>query len=133
MLGKADKISLAITAAILGWVIPGAGYAVIKDYKRAVILFVVITGLFLIGLYVGSVAVIDTINTRAWFYAQILFSPAVELIARYTASERLVVYGRPADIGQLYTALAGILNLVCILKSAAIAMHGELAYKQETE
>jgi hypothetical protein len=130
---KFDKISLAAVAAIIGWIIPGGGYAVIRDYKRAAIIFVVITLMFLTGLYVGSVAVIDTINAKAWFYAQILVSPAVELIARNVARSGASVYGKPAEIGQLYTALAGILNIVCVFKAAAIAAHGNLVYKKDKE
>lgn len=126
-----DNIAMAITAAILGWAIPGGGYAVIKDYKRAAIIFVVLTSMFAAGLYVGSFAAIDTVHAKAWYYAQIFFSPIVEVIARHTASNEMVVYGRPADIGQLYTSLAGMLNLVCILKAAAIAMHGKDAYKEK--
>jgi hypothetical protein len=130
---KGDRYSLAITAAILGWVIPGGGYAVIKDYKRAAIVFVVLTLMFGTGLYVGSLAVIDTINAHAWYYAQILFSPVVELIARSNASSGEHVYGRPSEIGQLYTSLAGMLNLVCAVKAAAIAAHGDLVYKKDKD
>ncbi|MFI4911411.1 MAG: DUF6677 family protein [Sedimentisphaeraceae bacterium JB056] len=131
MIDKNDKISLTITVAILGWVIPGGGYAVLKDYKRAAIIFVVLTLMFLTGLYVGSYTVIDTINAKAWYYAQIMFSPAVEIIARHSAKSGIHTYGRPSDIGQLYTSLAGMLNLVCIFKAAAIAAHGNLVYKKE--
>ena len=127
---KSDKIPLAITAAIVGWVIPGGGYAVAGEYKRAAVIFVVITLMFLTGLYVGSVAVIDTINARAWYYAQILVSPAVELIARNVAASGKGVYGKPAEIGQLYTSLAGILNIVCIAKATAIVAHGNAVYKK---
>lgn len=131
MAGKTDKILLAITAAILGWVIPGGGYAVLKDYKRAAVIFIAISGMFLTGLYVGSIASIDVISAKPWYYAQILFSPVVELIARTTAKGEMHVYGKPAEIGQLYTSLAGMLNLVCIVKAAAIAMHGDEAYKKD--
>ncbi len=131
MAGKTDKIMLAITAAILGWVIPGGGYAVLKDYKRAAIIFVAITLMFLTGIYVGSIAAIDVITAKPWYYAQIMFSPIVEVIARVTARGDMHVYGKPAEIGQLYTALAGMLNLVCIVKAAAIAMHGGAVYKKD--
>lgn len=131
MAQKSDKIPLAITAAILGWAVPGAGYAVVKDYKRAAAIFVTLTLMFIIGLYVGSYAVVDTVNAKAWYYAQILFSPAVELIDRHTVKTGEHVYGRPAEIGQLYTALAGVLNLICILKAAAVAAHGNLIYQKK--
>ncbi len=130
---KSDKIPLTITAVILGWAVPGAGYAVVKDYKRAAVIFVTLTLMFLIGLYVGSYAIVDTVNAKAWYYAQILFSPGVELIARHTVKTGEHVYGRPAEIGQLYTALAGVLNLVCILKAAAVAAHGNLIYQKKKD
>ena len=125
-----NKILLAIGAALLGWLIPGAGYALLRDYKRAVVIFIALVGMFTVGIYVGSFAAIDTTNAKAWYYAQILFSPVVEVIARFVAGRGMLVYGKPADIGQLYTSLAGMLNLVCLLKSAAIALHGKDAYKE---
>lgn len=122
---------LAIATAILGWVIPGGGYAVLKDYKRASVIFVVLTLMFAGGLYVGSLAVIDTVTAKPWYYAQILFSPLTEVIARIVVKNGMHSYGKPAEIGQLYTSLAGMLNLVCIVKAAAIAMHGDLVYKKD--
>lgn len=133
MVNKTDKISLAITAAILGWVIPGGGYVVLKDYKRAAIIFVTLTSMFLIGLHIGSFAVVDTVNARVWYFAQILFSPVVEIIARSVAKSGEHVYGRPSEIGQLYTALAGMLNIVCIFKAAAVVAHGDIVYKKDKE
>ncbi|MHC5001190.1 MAG: DUF6677 family protein [Planctomycetota bacterium] len=101
-----------ITVALAAWIIPGAGHFLIRERKRGVILFAVITTLFVIGLHVGSIGVVDWVSGRIWFYAQIMYSPAVGLIGNITKHGGYPVYGRPADIGQIYTGIAGMLNLL---------------------
>ncbi len=118
--------SLLIVATIaLGWAVPGLGYAVVKEYKRAIICFLGITLLFVLGLYIGSIAVIDSVNYKPWYVAQILTSPLVHLISIHVNScKGIQSYGKPAEIGQLYTALAGLLNVLCIIGSAYMAYYG---------
>lgn len=106
-----------IVIAALGWLIPGGGYWLLREYKRAVIIFVTITLTFCIGIYVGSIGVIDSVQGKPWFAAQVLNSPAVFILAEMTKSGRFISYGRPAEIGQLYTSIAGLLNLLCIINS----------------
>jgi hypothetical protein len=100
---------------VLGWVIPGGGYFLLGENKRAVIVFVAITLTFCIGIYVGSIGVIDPVQAKPWFAAQILNSPLVGLLGKMTASGRYLSYGKPSEIGQLYTSISGLLNLLCII------------------
>lgn len=99
----------------LGWVIPGGGYLLLGENRRAVIVFVVIVLTFCIGIYVGSIGVIDPVQAKPWFAAQILNSPLVALLGKMTASGRYMSYGKPNEIGQLYTSISGLLNLLCII------------------
>ncbi|MBN1795086.1 MAG: hypothetical protein JW804_00275 [Sedimentisphaerales bacterium] len=116
------SLLLLITAG-LGWAIPGAGYWFIGQYKRAIIVFVTITLTFTIGIYVGSIGVIDSVTAtpgilgriNPWFLAQVLNSAFVFLISNITASGGYPVYGKPEEIGQLYTSISGLLNLLCII------------------
>ena len=71
-----------ITVGLVAWMIPGAGHFLIRERKCGIILFAVITTLFAMGLFVGSIGVVDWVTGRIWFYAQILYSPAVGLIDR---------------------------------------------------
>ena len=106
-----------IVVALAGWLVPGAGYFLIKEKKRATIVFFTILITFCIGIYVGSIGVIDFVGYKPWFAAQILTSPLVAILGHVTASGAYTVYGRPCEIGQIYTSLAGLLNLLCIINS----------------
>jgi len=123
------------TIALAAWVIPGAGHFLIRERKRGIIIFSVITALFVIGLYVGSIGVVDWVTGRIWFYAQVLYSPAVGLIGNLTKSGSYPTYGRPCDIGQIYTGIAGMLNLLCILSAVYMAYcgRGEMIGHDEEE
>ena len=74
---------------------------------------------FCVGLYVGSIGVIDTVGATAWYVyaAQIMTSPVVAILGYITAGGGFPVYSRPNEIGQIYTSTAGLLNLLCIVNA----------------
>ena len=126
-----------VPAAIAGWVLPGLGHLLIGDVLRGLILATAITLLWLGGLLVGGVNVVQVRdadgNFRPWFLGQMLVAPslAVEYThdsyrAQYDGTDPLPdadgtlpaytpSYGRVHEIGTLYTALAGLLNLLAIV------------------
>ena len=118
---QATPILTMLIVALLSWLVPGAGYFWLKERKRAIILFITITMTFSIGIYVGSIGVIDPIKSWAWYIAQMMTSPAVALLGRISIGGAYAVYGKPAEIGQLYTGLAGLLNLFCIVNAVYLA------------
>lgn len=133
---KQSKIEHGLFLAIVGlvaWAIPGAGHFAIKERKRAIIIFVTITLTFLIGLYVGSIAVVDSVGAWPWYIAQMMTSPAVGILAHITKTGQYVSYGKPYDIGQIYTSIAGMLNLLCIVSAVYMAYsgRGELIGEEE--
>jgi len=133
---KQSKIEHGLFLAIVGlvaWAIPGAGHFAIKERKRAIIIFVTITLTFLIGLYVGSIAVVDSVGAWPWYIAQMMTSPAVGILAHITKTGQYVSYGKPYDIGQIYTSIAGMLNLLCIISAVYMAYsgRGELIGEEE--
>ncbi len=135
-MAKQSKIDHGLFLAIVGlvaWAIPGAGHFAIKERKRAVIIFVTITLTFLIGLYVGSIAVVDSVGAWPWYIAQMMTSPAVGILAHITKTGQYVSYGKPYDIGQIYTTVAGMLNLLCILSAVYMAHcgRGEIIGEEE--
>ncbi len=124
--GEKDFVFL-ITVGLLAWVIPGAGHFMINEKKRSIIIFVTIVITFLIGLYIGSIGIIDRADAKTWYLAQILNSPMVAALGHLTsnAPEKYQVYGRPCEIGQYYTSIAGLLNLLCIVNAVYLAhLHG---------
>jgi hypothetical protein len=110
-----------LTVALASWLVPGAGYLLLKEKTRAAIIFFAVTLTFCLGLYIGSIGVVDPIGAKFWYIAQIMFSPAVAVLGYITAGGAYPVYGRPNEIGQIYTSIAGLLNLLCIINCTYLA------------
>ena len=110
-----------LTVGLLAWFVPGAGHFILNEKKRAIIIFAAIVITFCAGLYAGSIGVIDGVNAKPWYVAQIMNSPIVAVLGRLTATGNYPVYGRPNEIGQIYTSIAGLLNLLCIVNAVYIA------------
>jgi len=126
-----------LPAAIAGWVLPGLGHLLIGDLLRGLILATSITLLWLSGLLIGGIGVVQARDAqgsfRPWFLGQMLIAPSLAIEythdsyrAQYGGSDPLPTddgslpaytpsYGRPHEIGTLYTALAGLLNLLAIV------------------
>jgi hypothetical protein len=129
-----DHSVFLVIVGLLSWIIPGAGHFVIKERKRAAVIFITITALFLTGLHVGSIGIIDPVGGRPWYAAQILVSPLVFIPAGITTKSKTSkdaqeihkydVFGHPESIGQIYTSIAGLLNLLCILSAVYMAHSG---------
>jgi hypothetical protein len=128
-LWKYNHAVFLVVIGALAWLVPGAGHFALDERKRGIIIFVVITLTFITGLYVGSVGVVDPVNAKPWFAAQLMNSPAVLLVGEHVADEyRLakqmndpklayIVYGRSGEVGQIYTSIAGLLNLLCVVNA----------------
>lgn len=137
--------------ALAGWIIPGAGYWLLGQRARAMIVLGSVVTLYVLGLLIGGMRVIEVpgydasgnqiqaprgqwvithggllseIAAKPWFVGQILAGPMC--IASAAGSIQLAhhaqMYPRshaPLDtIGTLYTAIAGMLNLMVIIDSA---------------
>jgi len=121
-------------AALCAWLLPGLGHWLIGEKRRAVILGGAIGALWLSGLLIGGLSIIDLQKYQWWFCGQMLTAPSVAVEgARHAGliaerSENVVYaghtgfwrsyepsFGRPAEQGILYTALAGMLNLLAVI------------------
>jgi hypothetical protein len=146
-------------AAVAGWLIPGLGHIILGQRRRGIILCIAITALWLGGLLIGGVSVIDKydrgeppddkpeLRSRSWWYwGQVMIAPsiAIDYLRNNMAvahSEKLGYkndpnprarllppspdgldtppyepsFGRVAEQGTLYTALAGMLNLLAMI------------------
>jgi len=120
---KENNVVFLITVGLLAWVVPGAGHYILKEKKRSIIIFATIVLTFLVGLYVGSIGVINPADAKAWYLAQIMNSPMVAALGHLTATapEKYRVFGKPNEIGQIYTGIAGLLNLLCIINAVYLA------------
>ena len=128
-----DHSFFLVVVGLLAWIVPGAGHLIIKERKRAAVIFITITAIFLTGLYVGSIGIIDPVEGKIWYMAQVMVSPLVIALAGFAQSGKYEVFGHPQDIGQIYTCIAGLLNLLCILSAVYMAHsgRGELIGEEE--
>jgi hypothetical protein len=106
---------------LASWLVPGAGYLLLEHTRRAIIVFLAIFFTFCIGLYVGSVGVVDPIGAKLWYVFQIMTSPLVAILGHISAGGGYPVFGRPCEIGQIYTSVAGMLNLLCMVNATYTA------------
>ncbi len=110
-----------LTVGLLAWLIPGAGHFLLKEKKRALIIFATIILTFCAGLYLGSIGVINPVGAKPWYVAQIMNSPIVAALGSVATTGNYPVFGRPNEIGQIYTSIAGLLNLLCIVNAVYLA------------
>jgi TM2 domain-containing membrane protein YozV len=126
-------------AAILGWLVPGLGHWILGCRARAVILFVTIGLTFWGGIALGGVkSTVDVQENQLWFIPQSFAgghaiaavawsealpsmgpnqkNPPMDVLRRYR-------YWPDVDLGQVYTGVAGLLNLLCVLDVLARAQH----------
>jgi len=118
---KENNVLFLLIVALAAWLVPGAGHFLLEERKRAIIIFATVVLTFCTGLYIGSIGVIDPVGEWWWYMAQILNSPMVAFLGYRAAGGGFPVYGRPAEIGQIYTSVAGLLNLLCVVNAVYLA------------
>lgn len=126
--------------ALAAWLLPGAGYLLIGQRARGLAVGISILLLFVLGLLIGGVRVIEVpgfdgngqrvrnmrliqeVQEKPWFVGQILTGPVCMVGGWFSidlAHQRLPrSHARVNEIGTLYTAVAGMLNLMAIIDSA---------------
>jgi hypothetical protein len=152
---------------LAGWLIPGGGYLVLGQIARGITICVTVLALFIGGLAIGGIRVIDVpgfkqgyptridnhgnplapqephynqgtwtladgpgqffseVLAKIWYVPQLLNGP-VALWASHAALDAArrgvaTTHARIMEIGTLYTAVAGVLNLLAIMDAASRA------------
>lgn len=151
--------------ALAGWAVPGLGYALLGLRSRGVTIGVTVVLLFLSGLLIGGVRVLEVptynrlggdvpqgrdstlgyvwreVQAKPWSIAQIMNGPVAvaggaasvwasgkpggDAAADAQPPRGAESHARVNEIAVLYTAVAGMLNLLAIIDSASRA--GRLA------
>lgn len=113
---KLEGVPFLVLVGFAGWWIPGMGHLLIGKKNAAGVIFGAIIFALIVGLWVGSIAVID--SHEPWYWAQMLISPFLGLLSYLNGTEyHISVFGKPREIGQIYTGVAGMLNLLCIVNA----------------
>ena len=126
--------------ALASWVVPGSGYLLIGERSRGLTVGLTVIALFILGILIGGIRVVeaprdltrplDAVMDRPWFVGQVLAGPIGLITARIGAAHATgsdpwtVSHSRINEIGTLYTAVAGMLNLLAIIDSAHRATRG---------
>lgn len=133
-------------ALVAAWLVPGLGHVLVGQRRRGVVIGLTVLGLWLSGLLIGGISIIDHEQTgdglaprlSFWFVGQAMLSPsvAVDMVHQRLKATSLQRFGRPPhpeqqprplftpamgrahEVGTLYTALAGLLNLLAMLDVA---------------
>ena len=122
--------------ALATWAVPGSGYWLIGQKARGLTVGITIIILFILGLVIGGVRVVDmpsgvlsspasAISQKPWFVGQILAGPMTLLVSAigHEGEGFYASHSRVNEIGTLYTAVAGMLNLLAIIDAAYRAGH----------
>ncbi len=116
-----DNSIYMVLVGLAGWIIPGGGHLVIGEKAKAAVIFAGVTLAFVLGIYVGSIGVINPIAERLWYIPQMMVSPVVKFLGGITVRNEISSFGKPNEIGQIYTSMAGMLNLLCIVNAVYLA------------
>jgi hypothetical protein len=122
-------------ALVLAILLPGAGHAYLGERKRGVCIGAGVLGLFLGGLLIGGVDAVDRKEDFWWFTAQAGVGPvafgvdaihqSLKVTDERTGQKRsphpdedgayTKSLGKINEIGALYAALAGLLNVIAVI------------------
>ena len=112
-------------AAVLAWVLPGLGHMSLGHRKRGGLIMFGVLFLFISGVLIGGIDCVDRRSDRLWFLAQSVCGPIAfatdylnqVYIKGLPDSQRFqsIALNKPNEMGTLFCALAGLMNLVVIL------------------
>jgi TM2 domain-containing membrane protein YozV len=119
-----------LTALVLGWVLPGAGHFYGGQRGKGILFFCLITGTIVAGLLLSRGT--NLLPNRLWYAAQICGGgPALTLTPisqHYSGRGPIDWADRLHEVGTLYTAVAGFLNLLVMMDA-----YVRLAYPRREE
>ena len=136
-----DDEGLHWVAAALGWLVPGLGQMWTGHVQRGIYAMVGVLGLFLGGVLLGGVGVVDRRDNGIWFVAQAGAGPVAfaadwansawvksgavgdlleappSMVPRSTGSKVSSLRGVTSvhEVATLYCAMAGLMNIVVLL------------------
>jgi hypothetical protein len=128
-LSKSQEQQLFVSSAALAWVFPGLGYIHRGQTARGLMVMVSVLSLIFVGTLVGGIQVCDAARNPVSGLAQRASLPGV-ILNFIAAANRPAgagdgftqvmidnTGGRPEEVGLIFTAVAGALNLMAIIGS----------------
>lgn len=118
-----DRASLALAVVAAGWLVPGLGHLLLRRRGRALVFFLGVGTLAIIGLALrGNIFspslsdAFDMLGFFADFGAGIFY-----FVSKFIEHGGPDVSRAAGDYGTRFFATAGVLNLLCVLDAHAIA------------
>jgi hypothetical protein len=122
-----------VVALVLGFLLPGAGHYYGGQKGKAVLFCVLITGTILAGFFLGRGTTV--LHDQLWIFAQVAGGgpalalwPLSERLAGGPTHDKVEWADRLHEVGTLYTAVAGFLNLLVMMDA-----YVSLAYPRRRE
>lgn len=131
--------TLQPVAGVLACLFPGLGHWYLDSFRRGGLICLGVMGLFVGGMLIGGVDVVDRRQDKWWFVLQAGVGPTAFLVDRWhdqhrrsdggrsagltppvpaASANRLEVtksLGRVNEVGSLFAAMAGLLNLIAVI------------------
>jgi hypothetical protein len=102
-------------ALVLGWLVPGAGHVLYGRRAKALYFGSLILLAFGVGLWLGDGLVVNTAKFGIYLVAQIWIGGPTLLTLEVMGRQRITHDIPFLDAGLLFTAVAGLLNLVVLV------------------
>lgn len=104
-----------LAAIVLGWLIPGAGHVLYGRRAKAAYFAFLLSLTFFVGLWLGDGACVNGTKFGIYLIAQIWIGAPTLLTLQATRFDRITHDIPFLDAGLLFTAIAGLLNLVVLV------------------
>jgi hypothetical protein len=104
-----------LSALALGWLVPGAGHVLYGRRAKAAYFAVLLLATFFVGLWLGDGACVNVTKFGIYLVAQIWMGAPTLLTLHATRFDRITHDIPFLDAGLLFTAIAGLLNLVVLV------------------
>ncbi len=114
-----------LLVAIAGWLLPGAGHALLGRLDRAVWFGSLILGMFALGVVLGEGASVSAARFPYHYYGQLGAALPAVVVDRIWG---LAPQGRTIDrleLGLVFTTVAGIMNLVAVVDAFELSRRDE--------
>jgi len=131
----AADVTINPLAGLAAWAFPGLGHIVRGERRRGRLIMLGLLFLILCGLLVGGVDCVDRERDRLWFLAQALCGPiafAADFVNQAYVHgmpepqrDFAIAINKPNEMGTLFVALAGLMNLVVMLDAVFAPRRGE--------
>lgn len=109
--------------AVLGWLIPGAGHFLAGQTRKAVIFFVVLCGMFVLGLaFSGELFAFDLTDPLVFLAAVAQWAVgAPRILAAMAGGGHGTVTAVTYEYGNTFFIVAGLLNMLVVLDAMDVA------------